>query len=83
MKTNIYKNKTSSFTFVRKKKIFIFNKRNYCIYDLNVLRAIQNISINLKSKTKIYKKNFFIYFFKDKETIYIQQTEFVFMIKLF
>ena len=83
MKTKIYKNKTSSFTFVRKKKIFIFSKRNYCIYDLNVLRVIQNISINLKSKTKIYKKNFFIYFCKDKETIYIQQTEFVFMIKLF
>ena len=38
--------------------------------------------MNLKSKTKIYKKNF-IYFCKDKETIYIQQTEFVFMIKLF
>ena len=39
--------------------------------------------MNLKSKTQIYKKNFFIYFCKDKETIYIQQTEFVFMIKLF
>ena len=66
----IYKIQTSSFNFVRKKN-YLYSTNGICIYDLNVLRAIQNISINLKLKTKIYKKQNSSFTFVKKKKLFI------------